>query len=142
MSAGTHDRGQGERSDVTAALDFLADQFPDAALLLAGFSFGSWVGLRVGCRDQRVTEMIGLGIPVNNTDFSFLLECQKPKLFVHGSDDNFGNLGKAAAFVATLPGENKFVEVTGVDHFFAGKLNEVDTAITGWMIERHPELRR
>jgi alpha/beta superfamily hydrolase len=49
MSAGTHDRGRGEREDVRAALDFLADEFPGVPVLLAGFSFGSWVGLRVGC---------------------------------------------------------------------------------------------
>src|SRR6201996_4322784 len=55
MSAGTHDRGRGEQGDVTAGLDFLTKEFPGAPLLLAGFSFGSWVGLRVGCEDGRVT---------------------------------------------------------------------------------------
>src|SRR5271166_4366784 len=72
LSAGTHDRGRGEAGDVRAALDFLAAEFTRVPLLLAGFSFGSWVGMRVGCEDQRVTHLIGLGIPVNNTDFSFL----------------------------------------------------------------------
>src|SRR6267378_7463819 len=43
LSAGAHARGFGELSDVRAALDFLADGFPGAPLLLAGFSFGSWV---------------------------------------------------------------------------------------------------
>ena len=142
MSAGTHDRGRGEQGDVTAALDFLAGQFPGVLILIAGFSFGSWVGLRVGCEDPRVAELIGLGIPVNNTDFSFLLQCAKPKLFVHGSDDQHGSLAKAQSFVATLPSENRFVEVGDVDHFFTGKLNELDAAITNWMIERYPELRR
>ncbi len=46
LSEGTHDRGIGERDDVRAALDFLAADFPAARLLLAGFSFGAWVGLR------------------------------------------------------------------------------------------------
>jgi len=50
-SAGTHDRGHGEQEDVNAALDFLAAEFPALPLLVAGFSFGSWVGLRVGCAD-------------------------------------------------------------------------------------------
>src|SRR6202171_1596044 len=60
-SAGTHDSGVGERDDVSAALDFLAAEFAGVPLLVAGFSFGSVTGLRVGSVDARVTELIGLG---------------------------------------------------------------------------------
>jgi alpha/beta superfamily hydrolase len=141
LSAGTHDRGRGEREDVRAALDFLASEFPGVPLLLAGFSFGCWVGLRVGCEDPRVTELIGLGTPVNNTDFSFLESCAKPKLFVHGSNDEHGDVRKVEVLVASLPGENQMVVVPDADHFFAGKLNQLDTAITKWLTTRHPPLR-
>src|SRR5271154_6797346 len=51
LSEGTHDKGIGEKNDVVAAMDFLAEEFPGVPLLLAGFSFGSWVGLRAGCGD-------------------------------------------------------------------------------------------
>ena len=44
LSEGAHDRGRGENDDVRAALDFLATEFPSSQLLVAGFSFGSWVG--------------------------------------------------------------------------------------------------
>src|SRR5271168_2910026 len=71
LSAGVHDRGNGETGDVRAALDFLTGEFPSMPLLLAGFSFGAWVGLRVACEDARVQRLIGLGIPVNNCDFYF-----------------------------------------------------------------------
>jgi alpha/beta superfamily hydrolase len=142
MSAGTHDRGRGERGDVAAALDFLAVEFPATPLLVAGFSFGCFVGLRAGCKDDRVTECIGLGMPVNNTDFSFLHECAKPKLFVHGENDEFGDTKKVEQLVESLPGEKQLVVVSGVDHFFAGKLKEVDTAISEWMMERHQSLTK
>jgi uncharacterized protein len=135
-SAGTHDRGRGEQGDVRAGLDFLAAEFPSVPLLLAGFSFGSWVGLRVGCQDPRVTQLIGLGAPVNDSDFSYLSECAKPKLFVQGGNDQFGALDKLDALVASLPGDNRVVEVPGVDHFFAGKLDELDRAIRSWVSER------
>ncbi len=133
LSAGTHDRGHGERGDVRTALDFLHGEFPDAELLVAGFSFGSMVGLRVGCEDDRVVRLIGLGIPVNNTDFSFLQECAKPKLFVHGEHDEHGALAKVRELFVTLPGENLLVDVPGADHFFAGKLDQVDRAIVHWL---------
>ncbi|HVO58640.1 MAG TPA: alpha/beta fold hydrolase [Dongiaceae bacterium] len=128
-SEGRHDRGAGERDDVRAALAYLATEFPQASLLLAGFSFGSWVGLRVGCEEPRVQRLIGIGIPVNHSDFSYLAGCAKSKLFVHGENDEFGDVEKARRVVAALPGENRFVVIPGVDHFFAGKLDELGQAI-------------
>jgi alpha/beta superfamily hydrolase len=139
MSEGTHDRGRGELGDVKAALDFLAGEIPGVPLLVAGFSFGCWVGLRAACEDERVTEMIGLGTPVNNADFSYLERCSKPKLFVQGSNDEHGEVRKVETLVASLPGENRFVVVPGADHFFAGKLDELDRAITSWLTGRHPD---
>jgi hypothetical protein len=140
LSAGVHDRGRGEQRDVSAALDFLAGEFPGASLVVAGFSFGCWVGLRVGCADARVKDLIALGTPVNSTDFSFLQHCQKPKLFVHGANDEHGEIRKVQALVDSLSAENRLVVVAGADHFFAGKLDQVDEAIRGWWRERHPEI--
>jgi uncharacterized protein len=141
LSAGEHDRGHGERDDARAALNFLATEFPGIPVLLAGFSFGAWVGLRVGCEHPRVSHLIGLGIPVNSTDFSFLRQCVKPKLFVHGGNDEFGAVEKVKALVASIPGENHLVVVEGVDHFFAGKLNELDAAVTNWLTDSVLQLR-
>jgi alpha/beta superfamily hydrolase len=133
LSEGAHDRGGGEVQDVRAALDFLAREFPETQLLLAGFSFGAWVGLRAACADARVARLIGMGIPVNNCDFSFLAECTMPKLFVHGEHDEHGAIAKVRKVVASLPGEKTLVVVPNADHFFAGKLPELDSAITHWL---------
>jgi len=140
-SEGKHDRGEGERGDVRAALDFLAAEFPNTPLLVAGFSFGCWVGLRAGCEDARVISLIGLGTPVNSTDFSFLTQCAKPKLFVHGRNDIYGDAAKLNKLVASWPGENRVVVVEDADHFFVGKLDQVDGAITTWVTERLPAER-
>ena len=140
MSEGKHDRGEGEREDVRAALDFLAAEFRNVPLLVAGFSFGCWVGLRAGCADPRVTSLIGLGAPVNNVDFSYLTRCVKPKLFVHGANDRYGAVNKVESLIAAVPGENQLVVVEDADHFFVGKLEQLDRAITAWVTQRHPEL--
>jgi uncharacterized protein len=140
MSAGAYDRGRGELDDVRAALDFLTDAFPGLPVLLAGFSFGSWVGLRVGCEDSRVAELIGIGVPVNDSDFSYLSACKKPKLFVQGSKDQFGAPDRLKNLVASLPGENRLIAVDDADHFFTGKLDQLGHAIADWLTERpeHP----
>lgn len=138
QSEGEHDKGLGECDDVRAALDFLAAEFPARPILLAGFSFGSWVGLRVGCEDARVNDLIGLGIPVNSVDFSFLNECRKPKLFVQGGNDPFGAKGKVEMLFATLREPKKLVIVEGADHFLTGKLDQMTAAIGAWVDERYP----
>ena len=142
LSDGVHDRGIGERDDVRAALRLLIAEFPGVPLLVAGFSFGSVVGLRVGCQSPEVTQLIALGLPVNNADVSFLFECRKSKLFVHGGNDEHGDVRKVEELVPSLPGENRLVIVEGVDHFFAGKLREVDQAITTWLSEQVPALKK
>jgi uncharacterized protein len=144
MSEGTHDRGRGELDDVRAAVNFLATQYPGVPLIVAGFSFGCWVGLRVGCEDPRVIELIGLGAPVGDSDFSYLLKCDKPRLLITGEHDQYGPPAKLEQFVSTFPeklqSETRVVIVPGVDHFFVGKLNKVDEAIADWLTRRHPEI--
>jgi alpha/beta superfamily hydrolase len=145
MSEGKHDHGRGEAEDVRAALDFLATEFPERPLVLAGFSVGAWVGLRVGCGDGRVAELVGLGLPVGDADFSYLRECPKPKLLIQGERDQFGPRRKLEALVAELiainPGQTKLVVVPAADHFFAGKLAQMSVALDAWMRERHLELK-
>jgi len=142
LSLGRHDRGIGERGDVEAAVDFLAQEFPGRPLLLGGFSFGSWVGLRVGCADPRVRELVGLGIPVNSSEFAYLETCDKPKLIVQGTLDEHGAWEKVEQIVARIPGGTRIVFVQDADHFFAGPLEELDRAICDWVTEHHPELHK
>ena len=141
LSEGTYDAGHGEGDDVRTALNFLAEQFPGRPLLVAGFSFGCWVGLRTGCGDERVAELAGLGLPVNNTDMTFLHQCLKPKIFLQGSRDQFGSREKVEKLMENVPEPKRLLFVEDADHFFAGKLDEVGAALRAWLVERHPELQ-
>ena len=55
LSEGTHAAASANATTSDRPSIFLAAEFPGRPMLLAGFSFGSWVGLRVGCADPRVT---------------------------------------------------------------------------------------
>ena len=138
QSEGVHDRGIGEQADVRAALDYLSAEVPGKAIVLAGFSFGSWVGLRVGCEDARVTSLIGLGLPVDNVDVSYLRACVKPKLIVQGGQDQFGSRANIEALFTTIPEPKRLVIVEGADHFFAGHLDAIGTAIDAWFDQPLP----
>src|SRR5437870_11236626 len=99
QSTGTHDEGYGEREDVRAGLDYLAENYSDQEITLCGFSFGTRVGLEVGTTDDRVLQMISIGTPVDKYDFSFLEDSQKPILFVQGEHDEFGNADRLRELV-------------------------------------------
>jgi alpha/beta superfamily hydrolase len=140
-SEGAHDKGPGEEADVAAALDFLAGEYSGVPLLLAGFSFGSWVGLCAGCGDARVTHMIGLSLPVGDLvgerGFSYLNACAKPKLLVTGEFDQYGRPDQlksvVAQFSASAKEQTSVVFIRGADHFFTGHLAELDSAIAEWL---------
>jgi alpha/beta superfamily hydrolase len=142
LSEGVHDHGVGEREDVRTGLDYLAEEFPGLPILLAGFSFGSWVGLQVGCEDSRVTDLVGLGVPVDKTDITFLRACTKPKLLVQGANDQFGSRGNLERLFHSMPEPKELVFVDNGDHFFSGHLDEMAAAIDAWLIKAHPGLFR
>ena len=138
LSEGEHDRGHGEQDDVRAALDYLAREFKGRPILLAGFSFGSWVGMRVGCGDARVAELIGIGLPVDNVDASFLRACAKPKLIVQGGNDQYGSLAVLKPLFDAIPEPKRLAVIEGADHFFTGQVDQAGAAIDAWLDERHP----
>jgi alpha/beta superfamily hydrolase len=136
QSTGEHDEGRGERDDARAGLDYLAANYPVQEITLCGFSFGSRVGLEVGMTDERVTRMIAIGAPVDKYDFSFLEQCRKPILFVHGEHDEFGNVEKLRELVTRIaektPVDLRIIERAG--HFFDDQLSELKAAITDWIL--------
>jgi hypothetical protein len=147
LSEGVHDKGRGEQDDAKTALDFMAGEYPGAPLLLAGFSFGASIALRVGCADTRVIELIGLGLPVTRVDsenHAYLRSCEKPKILISGTSDVHGPQEKLEALVRQLPPhvleQTRLQFVAEADHFFTGHLDELDRALSDWLTSRHPDL--
>ena len=143
LSEGEHAGGIGEVEDVRAALDWLEHEFT-LPVIFAGFSFGAAVGLRAAYSSNRVDALIALGLPAVTIsvdtqdrvyDFEFLRDCNKPKLFVSGSRDQFGPPGKLEALVNTFADPKKLVRIEAGDHFFEGRLKEMRVAIEEWTRE-------
>ena len=139
LSEGTHDNGHGERDDLRAALDWMQQEY-SRPLLFAGFSFGSSVGMRVCCGDSRVRGMAALGLPVSaggrEYHYSFLANCTQPKMFISGTADQYGPRAAVEAVVASASPPAKLVWVENADHFFAGKLEQMQLALRDW-VEEH-----
>ena len=145
LSEGQHDHGRGEQDDVRATLDWLAARF-HKPILLAGFSFGSVMGLSAACGNPRVAGLIGLGLPVSaagrDYSFEFLAHCPQPKLFVSGDRDEFSPVDRLHAAWAKASEPKRTVLIPGADHFFQGtadapgaKLDQMQTAIRTWLAD-------
>lgn len=134
-SEGSYGQGIDEMEDVKAAVDFIAEvpEIDLGKLIVAGYSFGCWVGLRAAVSDARPAGLIGISPPVNEYDFSFLRDETRPKLLVAGDQD----------FVCSVEGFNKLVEeipepkaskvLPGVDHFHAGHEADLIREVTGFL---------
>jgi alpha/beta superfamily hydrolase len=137
LSEGEHDEGRGEQDDVRAALDWLGKEFA-RPILFAGFSFGAAVGLESCCGDPRVKGLVGLGLPVTAEGrdycYDFLAHCTQPKLFISGTRDQYGPSSEVQAVVASAARPAEMVWVDGADHFFAGELIQVQSAIRRWIV--------
>ena len=132
-STGSYSHGIGEVEDVRAALDFLAARFPVAPVCLIGFSFGAGVGLQVGASDPHVAVLAGLGVPVAVMNFDFLLGVLKPKLIVQGTLDQYGPRAEVEAFYNSLAEPKQIHWVLNADHFFTGKLEEVQRVVSDFL---------
>jgi uncharacterized protein len=131
LSEGVHDKGAGEIEDARTALGFLRERYPELPYSLAGFSFGSRIALRLGCTlaEPRPHRVIAAGFPTKPDHFDYLESCTLPKFFLHSTNDIYGpkaDLEKAFEKFAE-PKSLQFIEAA--DHFFAGSLDALETAI-------------
>jgi alpha/beta superfamily hydrolase len=134
-SAGAFDKGEGERADFRAALDYMANRYPGTRLWSAGFSFGAWVALEVGAEDERVEALIGVSPPVATSvsgmayTFPNTIASTKPKFFVQGEEDEVCPIQGMWEFYGKLAEPKELVLIDGADHLYEGKTPEVGEAL-------------
>jgi hypothetical protein len=131
-STGAFDEGRGELDDARVALDYLLENQPAAKeVIVAGFSFGSIIGLKIGCADDRVNKLISIGTPVRLGSLDFLGECAKPKLFIHGAEDDIAPLAPLEKILGGLDpdGHLQVERIAGAGHFFDNQAAELMRAI-------------
>lgn len=136
QSTGEHDDGRGEYEDAAVALDYLLASQPESReVIIAGFSFGSIIGLRLGCRDARVHRLIAIGAPARMDNLDFLGDCAKPKLFIHGTEDAIAPLAPLESLLSALPASSNFrlVRIPGAGHFFDDQAEELMHAIKSFV---------
>ena len=127
-SEGEHDEGNGEVDDVKAAVTYLLSRQAVSTVVVAGYSFGSMVGLRAGAEDERVHKLIGVALPIGFRDPSFLHTVKKAKLLISGDHDNYSPVPGLNDLMTKMSDPKALVIVDGADHFFWGREGNIAEA--------------
>lgn len=135
-SAGSYDEGNGETDDTLAVLDWAARRWPGAQLWLGGFSFGGAIAIRAAvARDVRRLVTVAPAIQRVSVESSRLPRC--PWLLVQGDRDELVDAAEIQRWVASLTAPPEVALLSGVDHFFHSRLNELRAVVLDWL-ERNP----
>jgi hypothetical protein len=146
LSEGKHD-GEAETGDVLAALHWLENAY-NRPIVVAGFSFGAAMALRACCQQNHsstgshVRALVALGLPTHasgrNYTYPSLPDCTLPKLFISGDQDQFAPVAQWTQVVDSAAEPKTAVLLSGAAHFFAGQLEPMQAALSGWLKELMP----
>ncbi len=135
-SAGSFDKGRGERDDLAAVVAWVRKVRPDDTLWLAGFSFGSYVSLAQAV-PLRADALISIAPPVGrwNLDMIPLPTC--PWLVVQGEADEIVEPQAVFDWINTLAQPPELVRMPDTSHFFHRRLMDlrgaIKHAVRGWL---------
>jgi alpha/beta superfamily hydrolase len=120
-SAGSYDEGIGETDDAMAVVDWVMKQQADMPVILAGFSFGSFVALKAAIKTQ-TKALITVAPPVRMFDFENLQAIDCPWLLIQGDEDEVVDINSVINWVRTLQRPPQMEIINDCSHFFHGKL--------------------
>ena len=69
------------------------------------------------------------------SNLDFIASCAKPKLFIHGTEDDVAPLAPLEEFLSTLPAGDDFklVQIAGAGHFFDNHAVELMRAVKNFV---------
>jgi alpha/beta superfamily hydrolase len=117
-SEGMYDDGTGEQEDVLGAVDYLAGK-GKTEVVLAGYSFGAWINVKVAVRPKRFADVILVSPPINFLEFDFSDLTGKVGLMMSGDRDQFSSVEGLTTIASRIHCLLEIVK--GADHFYFEK---------------------
>lgn len=130
LSEGEYANGIGETEDARHMLRHLTERYPGLPQLVAGFSFGSRIALRLGTEELSIGRVLAVGFPASwPADREFASGLHRSKFLIHSTHDQYGPREALAAFFDALPEPKHLEWIEAADHFFAGALDDFEVAV-------------
>jgi uncharacterized protein len=131
-SEGSYDEGRGEIADALAVIAYGRRRWPNAALWLAGFSFGAAVAVRAAA-EGAPQRLIGVAPGITTVSLTDAAPPACPWLIVQGDLDEVVPPQAVRAWVDTLSPAPELQVLPGAGHFFHGRLNELRDVVLAFM---------
>ena len=129
LSEGDYDHGIGETDDARTGLAELRSRYPQLPALVAGFSFGSRVVLRIAATDDTVSRVIAVGFPTKYPNREYVCQVRVPKFFIQSTNDEHGPRPEMQEFFDSLPVPKQLSWVEAADHFFRDSLDAYEAEV-------------
>jgi len=129
QSAGEFDDGHGELDDALAAISWMRERDPAAALWIAGFSFGAAIAVKAAVATE-VDGLISVAPAISRFASGLTTQPQCPWLIVQGDEDELVDVEETVAWVDSLEPGPELLIINQGEHFFHGRLVELREAVT------------
>ncbi|HVK55858.1 MAG TPA: alpha/beta fold hydrolase [Burkholderiales bacterium] len=131
QSEGAHDEGRGEVEDLVHVVEWTRAEYGDLPLILAGFSFGGFVQLRVSRRVPH-RKLVLIAPAVGRLDpaignFHDDGDVPPGTLIVHGDEDDVVPLQSVIDWAK--PRQLPIILLPGAGHFFHGRLSQLKDVV-------------
>jgi alpha/beta superfamily hydrolase len=125
-SEGSYGEGQGEVEDLVGAVEFLKRQIDkDAAIMLAGYSFGAWICSMATSRLERMGGLFLVSYPFAFYESNTLRNYEGKIFLVGGKLDDIGPVAQLMDVYKAMPSIQKSLKIISTDHFYGGKEEEI-----------------
>jgi uncharacterized protein len=131
-STGMFDNGQGEQTDVMAALAFLKDM-GIATLFLAGYSFGARVNASVVAGGYEIMDHVMISPPAGFMSFDDIDILPATGLVITGQNDDIAPPDMIQAHLNRWGITAQFDVIPGCDHFYSGCLADLQARLTDYL---------
>ena len=134
-STGRHDGGAAEVLDAQAALAKLQQTFgAGGRIVLAGYSFGASITMRVAATQQGPTGIVLVAPPLGRVEPGSLpsIDSGMPVLVIAGRRDGYCTVARLDQLQHAWPHATVRI-VDGADHFFFGHFRELDALLGEWL---------
>ena len=136
-SGGSYDQGRGEAEDALAVIEWGRRRWPDAALWLAGFSFGGAVAVRIAAQ-AKAARLVAVAPGIDKMDAAGAGPPLCPWLIVQGDADDVVSPEKVLGWARSLeaaPGVRapQVRVLQGGGQYFHGRINELRDVVLGFM---------